>query len=844
MARRTLSKELEEYLQNQRAMQTAAEKVRSSLQGSVEVYKDMHKLSASIAFVEKQILKLRQEEARLENKKLANNNTLSVQDEQQLILLKRKIKLQQEDIATYREKSKLISSQLNATNLIVAAGNSLVKSGKANWKWYVEQDKAIKMSALNMGILKSTSRDYWNNITKAALQTNILGSSAADLAKMQANYSESIGRMVVLSQQGLIAMSEMAEGTTLGAEGAAQMASSMDMFGISVVGARDKVQETVDLAHKMGMNASKVLKSLQQNLKLAQTYNFKKGISGVIEMTAYSEKLKINMQSIAGFAAQVSNPEGAVEAAATLQTLGGAWAQLADPFRLMYEARNDMESFTKSIGEATAGTFRFNRVTGEVDKSALELSRLREVAKATNIPFEELSEIAHRMAMTKSIDMDINPTIRGDKGAKEFIESTATWSKDKKGFVISVGGKPEQLINTLTKEQIKAYKDEKESIASRAESSKDFDEQWANIVNTFKTALLPAIKGIFEGLGGAMKKFTDWGKKGSFEKLFSVAQKIGDGLKWAIDQLAKSPLLSIGVILGGWAALKAATWIANGVALGIGFNSVARGGGGGGYGPSMPGGGSSGGGGTSGPSMYRKSTNAGYYKNGAQQNFSGKIPAGSKFQGATKGGFANSWGGKNPMLRGAGATIGLGAGAALSDEIGSNLDPDSFGGKAMGINSATLKGASALSMFGPWGMLAGGIAGTGVGAYQQLTKDKTLRNQTLGNTKYGSNGPMYHDFAMPIPIDSSDKVDTLIGHKPSGPIDQRMNSSNGASNVKHSFDDIKITGRIELVGNDGKTLDEDILKNNPVLMRTLTRMIQTEVKKGSSGGKVNNNVSK
>ena len=42
-------------------------------------------------------------------------------------------------------------------------------------------------------------------------------------------------------------------------------------------------------------NASKVLKNFQQNMKLAQNYNFKNGVKGVMQMSAYAEKMKINI---------------------------------------------------------------------------------------------------------------------------------------------------------------------------------------------------------------------------------------------------------------------------------------------------------------------------------------------------------------------------------------------------------------------------------------------------------------------------------------------------------------------------------------------------------------------
>ena len=79
-----------------------------------------------------------------------------------------------------------------------------------------------------------------------------MGIQTKDLAKAQQSYSEEIGRSVILSEEGLVAMGEMAKGTGLGADGAAMMASEMDKFGMSVTGSRDLVEETVQDCRKNG----------------------------------------------------------------------------------------------------------------------------------------------------------------------------------------------------------------------------------------------------------------------------------------------------------------------------------------------------------------------------------------------------------------------------------------------------------------------------------------------------------------------------------------------------------------------------------------------------------------
>ena len=70
------------------------------------------------------------------------------------------------------------------------------------------------------------------------------------------------------------------------------------------------------------------------------------------------------MEGIAGLAEKVMRPEGAVETAALLTTMGGEFAKLGDPFQLMFKARNDFASFSKDIGKATSEFVEYNKQTG------------------------------------------------------------------------------------------------------------------------------------------------------------------------------------------------------------------------------------------------------------------------------------------------------------------------------------------------------------------------------------------------------------------------------------------------------------------------------------------------
>ena len=80
---------------------------------------------------------------------------------------------------------------------------------------------------------------------------------------------------------------------------------------------------------------------IKVTFNLGQTYVFNGGIKGLRTMAADAVRLKLDIEGIAGLADKVMRPEGAVETAALLTTMGGEFAKLGDPFQLMFKARND-----------------------------------------------------------------------------------------------------------------------------------------------------------------------------------------------------------------------------------------------------------------------------------------------------------------------------------------------------------------------------------------------------------------------------------------------------------------------------------------------------------------------
>ena len=735
-----------------------------------ETQRNLNHLQKTSVDINKKIEELKKRDLALDKKGVAKEDERRKILEKELAIAEQNLQINIEGIKNAELLRRTLSESLNTTKLMGASTRTMVAgfkmAGKATLNqlgYLLEQQKSVKVAGFNMGILSKQADTFRNTLYQASLSTNAIGVDTKMLAEMQANYSEGIGRAVTLNEEGLKSMAALAKGTVLGAEGAAELVTNMDNFNISAKGSADIIQTMLNDAHKMGVDGAAVTKAMANNLKMANKYHFKDGIKGLAKMASLATKFKLDMKSVGEFADKLFDIEGAVEMSAQLQVLGGNWAALGDPFQLMFKARNDMEGLTKDIIKATEVTGTFNKATGEIQMSALEMSRLREAAKATGIEYEELAKTAGEV----NKNTEKNRQARGitNKDDLDYLNTLAQYDKNKGKFYVKIDGK-EIMYDELYKinsQTIKKLKDEKATLDERAKTAQTFDETWGNIMNTLKTALLPGFESFANSLSDGLGTFQNWMKENKVvESITEVGKTVGKFaamvIRWVAENPIKSMMAGVGLLIA-----KEATWFLRGQMLGAGFNSVA----------------SAGGIGTGGIGGIGASTTA-------------ATLAGKGLSGKYMGGFGKALAGKG---MGIGIVGGL-AGAGLEYGRSQMDDPNSGGGKALGVGAKALEWGATGAMLGSIipglgtaaGGVIGGILGAGVGAYDEgLFGNGTEKKQNDFISRPGS---------KPIPFSSAD---TLIGMKKDGGLGKNFvegGSSKGGNSVVTFGNPLQINGKI------------------------------------------------
>jgi len=792
-------------LQKQINLLKESARIRAEMGNSLEGYLSGLKTMTAL---QKELV--RQDEIILQ---LEKDKIGATQDEIDLIeakikLLKKEGESIKANIKRYQEASK----ETNKGLLISAKGLGMVAKGildipntvnktldKISSYGLFKMDKAIKQSSLNMGLMTNQSKMLRFDITEAANSTLEIGDGIEELAKYQSDYSDELGRSVLLGRKGLEAISEMAKGTGLGAEGAAKMAADFEMQGISAERTRDLIEESVNTSSKLGLNASEIIKNMQQNFKLLNKYSFKGGVKGLIKMAETTTKLGIEMNSITGMADKLFDIEGAVDMSAQLQVMGGAWAQMADPFRLMYLARNDMEGLTKELGKAAESSVHFNKESGEFQVSALEMHRLRKIAEQTGVAYDDLVTAGKNAAKYTKIRSQLSFSV-SDPEIQEFITNTATFEDGKANIEFMVNGKPvKKLVSQITQmdlASLEAQSKEEKTLKELAKEARTFDEAFNNTVNLFKKSLLPFIDAINTRLLPSLDGFTMEMKQGGWlDKIGGFAKEIGNLVSGIAGLILDNPVASLIGFFGTWALAKAATWYAYGVQLGLGFNTVTQG------------------------------------KGGVMELAKG---------------FGKIAG---PLI---GTAVGTGVGMWLGSKASSAMGNDDTvtgyvagiaGGLAGGVAGGALLGASIGSIIPGFGTAIGALIGAGVGAFggkvigDYAASDafftSPIGDGIIGNSgpKLGSNYDKGRGIIQNGKITPIDNKDDLIAMKKGGAIDKFASKAESKPGIiKHVFSDLNINGSLMISIPGNQSMGVDLLKD-PMFIRDISKMIKVEMQR-------------
>jgi len=260
------------------------------------------------------------------------------------------------------------------------------------------------------GIGAARAEEFRGRISDALSLSIKFGGTMKDVQEAAAGLAEGMGRMV--NPSAIFLKDIIATGKAFGLTNkeVTKMVTDLVRMGGTQEEALQTMRGIADEARRAGVNTAAYMKAVQGGLKMASGFGFKNGIEGLKSMAKQAAMLRTSIESIGakGLQAKILDPEGAIEAAAGFQMLGGAIGKLGDPFQLLYMAQSDMAGLQDELAKSTASAFKFNKATGTFDASTQDLYRLRQQAELTGANLDDMLESGREMAKLDFIKSSVD----------------------------------------------------------------------------------------------------------------------------------------------------------------------------------------------------------------------------------------------------------------------------------------------------------------------------------------------------------------------------------------------------------------------------------------------------
>ena len=327
-------------------------------------------------------------------------------------------------------------------------------------KLLMDIDNNAHIVGRNFGFYGESLATYRKAAANINLDMADMGKTFEDFKKMQDAYIANSGRNVLMNGEEGKELTSLDKIFNLADGEAAQLMGAMNIFNTSIESGSDMMFEMYKTANKMGVSNQKFAKDLQKNLKLAEKYQFKGGVEGMMKMSLWAQKVRFNMDSLSAALEKMhtGNIEDVIQTSARLNVLGGNAAMLSDPMAMLYNAYADPAQYAKNMKDMVSGFGHFNKNTGETEFNINEQMRMEAIASAMGISKEEFFNMARQEKKAGAIK-----NVIGNKYGEEqtdLITQHATFNKKTKQWEVNVMGSDGKVhskdINNLSKEDLES----------------------------------------------------------------------------------------------------------------------------------------------------------------------------------------------------------------------------------------------------------------------------------------------------------------------------------------------------------------------------------------------------
>jgi hypothetical protein len=386
--------------------------------------------------------------------------------------------------------------------------------------------EAYKEVGLSIGLSVERSKGFSQAFKGSVAEIARFGGSIDDAKRIYETFAESSGRVRILGKDEVKEIYQLGKAANLVGSESATLFESFDLMGVGFERAGDYLENLIKESQSIGLNSSKVMKVLSNNMGRMQTFSFANGVEGMTKMSKLAVKMRMDVGDMLGMAEKFYQPEAAIEAAAELQLLGGDIAKaFGDPFETMYLARNKPEELAAKVGDMVEGMMTFNEETKQYDFPAEARMQLKAAGDQLGINVDKMVEMARQSA--KIGDVKDKLSMSNDIFSEEEMESIGSMARMSKdgGFVVDIydenGEKQTKAIEDLVDDDLKMLvqtpKDEQDYMTKMIDNSMTTNQLLKSIEDTFQKSFVEGMdiyQILEDGSKETIKATRDMTKKG------------------------------------------------------------------------------------------------------------------------------------------------------------------------------------------------------------------------------------------------------------------------------------------------------------------------------------------
>ena len=325
-------------------------------------------------------------------------------------------------LETYNKVKQSAKPDTSPLTNLVNTGFELAKNSMEDY--YKEQSYLLSVVNEEMGLSGELSEDFREQVSAAQPALLQMGISFKDLTESAKKLVEDTGRFALVGTDMLVRAGEISQAYGMNMSDIIGAYADFEKVGIGAADAQEAIADAGKRSLEVGIQSRNTIKGITENIGKLNEYGFQNGVEGLEKMVRRASEVRMSLQTVFNVADKVFDPEGALDLAANLQVLGGAFGEFNDPLRLMYMATNEVEGLQGAIEGVAQNLATYNVETGGFEVTGANLRMARDIAKQFGIEVGEVNRIAvatqERMAAATSLaGLDI------DEKQVEFLTNIA-----------------------------------------------------------------------------------------------------------------------------------------------------------------------------------------------------------------------------------------------------------------------------------------------------------------------------------------------------------------------------------------------------------------------------------